>query len=103
MANFILDPCVEDELWAIWSFIAADNPDAATRVVEAAYDTFGYLAANPEIGRQRHFRNARLAGIRSWRVSGFDSYLIFYLPIAEGVQILHVYHGAQDLEALFND
>jgi plasmid stabilization system protein ParE len=32
MPEFIVDPIVEDELWAIWQFIAQDNPDAATRV-----------------------------------------------------------------------
>jgi len=53
MAKFILDPCVEDELWEIWHFIAQDNPDAATRVVEAAFETFKTLAANPGIGRSR--------------------------------------------------
>jgi plasmid stabilization system protein ParE len=49
MPKYILDPCVEDELWGIWHFIAQDNPDAATRVIEAAYETFKTLAANPGI------------------------------------------------------
>jgi plasmid stabilization system protein ParE len=40
MLKYILDPCVEEELWGIWHFIAQDNPDAATRVIEAAYETF---------------------------------------------------------------
>jgi len=47
MPKFILDPCVEGELWDIWRFIARDNPDAATRVIDAAYDTFKTLAAHP--------------------------------------------------------
>jgi len=29
----------------IWYFIAQDNPDAAIRVIEAAYETFKTLAA----------------------------------------------------------
>jgi plasmid stabilization system protein ParE len=53
VAKFILDPGVEDELWEIWVFIAEDNPAAATRLVEAAYDTFKMLAANPGLGRRR--------------------------------------------------
>ena len=57
MPKFILDPCVEDELWSIWYFIAQDNPDAATRVIEAAYETFKTLAANPGLGRLRQFRS----------------------------------------------
>jgi plasmid stabilization system protein ParE len=101
MAKFILDPGVEDELWAIWAFIAEDNPDAATRLVEAAYETFSMLAANPELGCRRKFRNPRLRNVRSFRVSGFDNYLIFYRAVGEGIQVLHVYHGARDLEALF--
>ena len=38
MADYILDVCVQDELWGIWCFIAQDNPDAATRVIDAAYE-----------------------------------------------------------------
>jgi toxin ParE1/3/4 len=101
MPKFILAPCVEGELWAIWKFIAQDNPDAARRVIEAAHETFKNLAAAPGLGRPHKFRNLQLKAIRSWRVAGFDNYLIFYRPIPEGVQVLHVYHGARDIEALF--
>ena len=45
MGNYSLDPCVEDELWEIWKYIAKDNPDAATHVVEAAYATFAIRAS----------------------------------------------------------
>jgi toxin ParE1/3/4 len=103
MPEFILDPVVEDELWAIWDFIAQDNPDAATRVIEAAYDTFTKLAANSDLGRRRRFKNPRLSGIRSFHVGGFDNYLIFYRGISNGIQVLHVYHGARDIESLFGE
>jgi len=79
-----------------------DNPDAATRVVESAYETFETLAITPTLGRPRKFRNLRLKGIRSWRVSGFNNYLIFYRSIPDGIQVLHVYHGARDIEALLD-
>jgi plasmid stabilization system protein ParE len=103
VARFILAPCVEDELWAIWTFIARDNPDSATRVVEAAYETFKRLAKTPGLGRLRKFNNPKLQDIRSWRVSGFDDHLIFYRSIHEGIQVLHVYHGARDIDALFGE
>ena len=76
-------------------------PGYATRVVEAAFDTFKTLAANPELGRLRQFRNPTLRGVRSWRITGFDNYLIFYRSIADGIQVNHVYHGGRDIEALF--
>ena len=100
MADFILASGVEDDLWTIWEQIADDNPDAATRVVEAAYATFKTLAATPGLGRERKFSNPRLKGVRSWLVSGFGNYLIFYRAIPEGIEVLHVYHGARDIEAL---
>ena len=103
MAKFVLAPCVEDELWRIWSFIALDNSDAATRVIEAAYWTFKKLAGKPGLGRLRKFSDPRLTGVRSYRISGFDNYLIFYRPVPEGIQILHVYHGARDIDALFGE
>ena len=103
MAEFILAPGVESELLEIWDFIAQDNPSAATRVIEAAFETFKTLAATPGLGRPRKFRNRRLKGVRSWRVSGFDNYLIFYRPTADGIQVLHVFHGARDIEALLGE
>jgi plasmid stabilization system protein ParE len=49
----------------------------------------------------RRFRNPRLRNIRSWRITGFETYLIFYRAAAGGIQVNHVYHGARDIEALF--
>lgn len=104
MPKYFLDPCVEDELWGIWHFIAQDNPDAATRVIEAAYETFKTLAANPGIGKKMQFRNPRLRDVRSWRITGFENYLIFYRSVeGGGIQVIHVYHGARDFEVLFGE
>ncbi len=103
MPKCLLDPCVEEELWDIWHFIAQDNPDVATRVIEAAYETFKTLAANPGLGRPRPFHDSRLRGVRSRRISGFENYLVFYRKVAGGIQVIHIYHGARDLGQLFGE
>jgi toxin ParE1/3/4 len=103
MRNYSLDPCVEEELWGIWHFISQDNPEAATRVIEAAYQTFKTLAANPTFGRLGRFRNPKLRHIRSWHIKGFENYLVFYRSVSSGVQVIHVYHGARDIERLFSE
>lgn len=103
MSNYLLDPCVEDELRDIWDYIAQDNPQAAAAVVEAAFDTFRSLANGPHIGTARKFRNARLRGIRSIPVTGFPKYLVFYRIAAGVLQIHHLYHGSRDLNALFDE
>jgi hypothetical protein len=49
----------------------------------------------------RKYQNPRLRDIRFLTVPGFENYLAFYRPIPEGIEELHVYHGARDLEPLF--
>ena len=98
--EFILSACVELELGAIWARIATDNPDAATRFIELARETFVALARAPGSGRLWKFRNSRLQEVRSRHISGLDNYLVFYRPVPGGIKVLHVYHGARDIEML---
>jgi toxin ParE1/3/4 len=98
MPEFILSEYVEPELVAIWELIAFDNTEAADRFVESAYRTFQALARMPGMGHARHFPQTRLRELRSFRVKGFDNYLIFYCPISDGIEVLHILHGARNLE-----
>jgi toxin ParE1/3/4 len=65
--------------------------------------TFKTLADTPGLGRACKFQNPRLKAIRSWRIKDFENYLIFYRAVAVGIQVNHVYHGARDIEALFDE
>ena len=103
MAKFTLAPKVEEAVLAYAAYIARDNFEAAQRLVEAAYSTFAELAATPGMGRPRRFQNSKLNKVRSWRVSGFGNYLVFYQESPEGVHILRFYHGARNLDSLFED
>lgn len=102
VAKFFLLPCVREELWEIEEFIAQDDSDAARRVIEAAGETFKALAETPGMGVARKFKNPRLRDVRFFPVSGFKNYLIFYRPTEDGILVLHIAHGARDLEALFD-
>jgi toxin ParE1/3/4 len=76
-------------------FIHQDNPIAARLFLEAAYNTFKFLASNPGVGRQR--ADLGFPEIRSWRIGGFRRYLIFYRELPDRIQIWRVLHGARDL------
>ena len=52
------------------------------------------------MGAPLAWRSPKLAGLRKWRVSGFENFLIFYLPRPGGVSIVRVLHAAQDWWAL---
>lgn len=75
--------------------IARDNPDAARRLISAAEATCEQIRNHPKIGHQEGFR--KHAGIRSWRVEGFEKYLIFYRVNTESVEILRLLHGSRNL------
>jgi plasmid stabilization system protein ParE len=64
------------DLHAAASYIHHDNPTAARSFLEAAYDTFEFIASNPGIGRKR--ADLGFPQVRSWRIPGFRRYLIFY-------------------------
>jgi plasmid stabilization system protein ParE len=55
-----------------------------------------------EIRRQLEIRRqARSDDVRVWRIKRFRTYLIFYGPLADGVEILRVLGASRDLPALF--
>jgi toxin ParE1/3/4 len=91
-------PAALRDLIANGRYIFKENPSAAERFLEAAEKTFDELAKRPYLGRLRHFQ--RRPGLRSWQVEGFANYLIFYRPLADGVEIYRVLHGARDLRRL---
>ena len=55
------------------------------------------MAKQSGIGRRRDELAAELRSLPIGR------YVIFYLPIADGVEIIRVLHGARDIETIFHD
>ena len=45
----------------------------------------------------------RLQALRVWRISGFDSYVIFYRVVEETVFIERVWHGSRDIDRLLEE
>ena len=83
------------DLQSIYRYIRRDDEAVARRFLEAAYASFEFLADNPMIGRARPEFDHQ--GLRSWRVQGFRSHLIFYRPLEGRIQIWRVLHGSRDL------
>jgi len=79
----------------MWFSIAEDNPNAVDSVLDALYERFVLLAGHPLLGRTRPELAPHL---RSFPVG---SYVIFYRPMDDGVEIARVLHGSRDIDALF--
>jgi toxin ParE1/3/4 len=85
----------EDDLLDIWRHVATDNPVAADRLLDRINGTFALLAETPRLGPAR-----RDVG-HDMRYFVVGSYLILYRPLANGVEIVRVVHGARRLTGLF--
>jgi len=84
---------VDLDLDSIWSFIAADNVGAANRQIDRIGEVFEMLVQNPLAGRAR----AELGkDLRSFPVG---NYIIFYLPLSDGIEVVRVLHGRQDIDS----
>ena len=102
-ARFLLRDAAVKDLDDLAAHIQRDSPQTAIRFLEAAEETFQFLARTPELGGVFELPNRSLSGMRRWRIKGFRNILVFYRPIARGVEIIRVLHGARDFAALFGD
>lgn len=83
------------DLQAVARFIRKHNSDAARAFLDAAYDTFDFLAENPGVGRRRP--DLGFDEVRSFRVIGFRRYLVFYKVLSDRIQFWRGVHGSRDL------
>lgn len=95
MSHYRLTPEAREDLDEIWLYIAADNPNAADGFLDTLYERFVLLAGQPLLGRARPELALHL---RSFAVG---NYVIFYRPMADGVEIARVLRGSRDIDALF--
>jgi len=70
--------------------IQQDNPDAAAKVAKTLYDGCGSLENFPRLGRK-----GRIEGTRELVFAGLP-YIVVYRIQDQSLEILRIYHGAQD-------
>ncbi len=73
------------------------TPEIADRFVAALARAYERLAAMPHIGSPYRSTKVGLRNLRKWPVPGFSNHLIFYRPIADGVEVIRVLHASRDL------
>ncbi|MBI3210300.1 MAG: type II toxin-antitoxin system RelE/ParE family toxin [Candidatus Solibacter usitatus] len=96
MRRFRLAPEARRDIREIWSFIAGDSLEAASRVRYAIRDECLRLAQYPFLGHHRRDLTSR-EDVRFWPVY---SYLIIYRPDTSPLEILRVLHGKRDVKGV---
>ncbi|MGH6839464.1 MAG: type II toxin-antitoxin system RelE/ParE family toxin [Methylocella sp.] len=96
MPRILIRPRAENDLAEIWDFIAEDSQARADSFLDRLDQNFHGLAGAPHLGRARGELSPKL------RSFPFGRYVIFYLPLPDGIEIVRVLHGARDLDAIFH-
>ena len=95
MAVIIKAPAARLDLYEIWEYIALENENQASRLIDRFEQALLLLAANPMMGRAR---DEVAVGLRSFAVG---AYLVFYRPLEDGIEVARVLRGTRDIEAQF--
>jgi toxin ParE1/3/4 len=78
-------------------FLDQHSDTVGDRFIEEFYQASALLVERPRLGPVRR-RRGRLKGLRSWPLTQFGPYVIFYLPIDDGIEVVRVLHGARDVD-----
>jgi toxin ParE1/3/4 len=83
------------DLADIWSYIAEDSVTNADRFAVRIDKAFRLVARRPGIGRARP---ELYPDLRSFVIG---KYVVFYLPLKDGIDVIRILHGARDIETVF--
>ncbi len=96
MSRFRFTSAASEDLHEIIEYLAGEgSPEVARRFVQGLSERCQSLADMPSIGRRREELSPGLRSVPE------GSYVVFYRPADDGVQIVRVLHGARDIERIF--
>ena len=97
-ARVLRTPAARADLKAIAEYIGVvkQSASAATRFIEDIEEKLIAYARQPEMGDLREDLGE---GLRSFTFK--RNYVVVYLPLEDGIEVLRIFHGAQDYPSLF--
>ncbi len=81
-------------------YLTEASPELGHRFLVSAHETFSLLSTQPDMGWNPKLHLPALHGLRLFRVNGFEKILILYRPLENGIEILRVVHGSQNVRRL---
>jgi len=95
LRRLIIAPIARRDLQAIHDYIAKDNPDAASRLLDRLDERFSLLREHPGIGKKR---DELQSGIRC---TAEGNYLIVYrLADEHAVEVARVLHSKRNIQKI---
>lgn len=97
MSQCFVSPTASRDLDAIGDYFVARNIEAGERLLREFVKKCENLVKFPNMGRSYDRIKPGLRGLP------LDGYIIFYRVVENGIEILRVVSGYQELEAMFPD
>ena len=97
MATVVWTSAAGQDLEEIFLYIGREqhNPAAAARVVRDIADKASTYADQPLLAEPRPEFGEPIRAYHAHR------YVVFYLPVSEGIEVLRVIHGSRDVLKVF--
>ncbi|MFO0899447.1 MAG: type II toxin-antitoxin system RelE/ParE family toxin [Pirellulales bacterium] len=97
MSTVLYLPEAVEDLHAIWRYLSRESgrDHVANAMIAEIHAAAARYALEPLLGEQR---TDLAPDVRSFRVR---RYVAFYVPMATGIEILQVIHGARDIPQWF--
>jgi len=97
-------PCALRDLDEAAAYIQrVSSPKRAIRFLRAANSTFARLARMPGLGTRYEPHSGVYADLRYFPVTRHRNHVVFYRPVAGGIEVLRVLHGAQDIHRILTE
>lgn len=95
MKRYRIALAAQVDLDQIYDYVAKENLSAADELIEKLKERFRLLATQPLMGE---LRSQLAPNLRSFSVG---NYVVFYRPIADGIEVARIIQSARDIEAQF--
>ena len=98
MNGYILAPESQEDIFEIWSYLAAEaGVEFANQVESELFDDFGLLARSPGIGHKR--QDLTKFRVLFYRAFPYQ-YMIVYRQEKAGVEIVGILHAKRDIKKI---
>ena len=95
MALVTRRPQAEADILEIWDYIAEDSIVEADRWVDRLDEKLSLWATQPMTGQARDGLAPRIRSL------SFGRYVVFFEPLADGIDVVRVLHGSRDIDITF--
>ena len=96
MVRVIRRSLAELDILEIWDYIAEDSVTDADLWIDKLDEKLRLWATQPMMGRSRE---ELASGLRSF---AFGRYVVFFLPISDGLDVVRVLHASRDINEHFD-